>query len=94
MQGCCADWRADLDSQGFDRNNFAETEESLKLLKKIGPDVMLVEGKHLVSMRMAFQFASAHSQQASSAFVVWELQVFAHFDLQRIRSRSQATENS
>ena len=55
---------------------------------------MLVEGKHLVSMRMAFQFASAHSQQASSAFVVWELQVFAHFDLQRIRSRSQATENS
>lgn len=31
-------------AQGFDRNNFAETEASLALLKKIGPDVMLVEG--------------------------------------------------
>ncbi|GAA5984571.1 hypothetical protein JCM10908_003405 [Rhodotorula pacifica] len=32
------------DFWGFDRNNFAETEESLQLLKKLGPDVMLVEG--------------------------------------------------
>lgn len=32
-------------AQGFDRNNFAETEESLALLKRLGPDVMLVEGK-------------------------------------------------
>ncbi|KAK4057445.1 hypothetical protein OIO90_001514 [Microbotryomycetes sp. JL221] len=32
------------DFWGFDRNNFAETEESLELLSKIGPDVMLVEG--------------------------------------------------
>lgn len=31
-------------AQGFDRNNFAETEESLALLQKLGPDVMLVEG--------------------------------------------------
>lgn len=30
--------------QGFDRNNFAETEDSLKLLAKLGPDVLLVEG--------------------------------------------------
>mgnify|MGYP002477571908 CR=1 FL=1 len=30
--------------QGFDRNNFAETEESLTLLDQLGPDVMLVEG--------------------------------------------------
>ncbi|GAA5921198.1 hypothetical protein JCM3775_004135 [Rhodotorula graminis] len=43
---------------GFDRNNFAETEESLALLDKLGPDVMLVEGyrelmtsrAHLVDM--------------------------------------------
>lgn len=32
-------------TQGFDRNNFAETEESLALLDKLGPDVMLVEGE-------------------------------------------------
>ncbi|BGP42893.1 hypothetical protein JCM10449v2_006907 [Rhodotorula kratochvilovae] len=46
------------DFWGFDRNNFAETEESLALLKKLGPDVMLVEGyrelmtsrAHLVDM--------------------------------------------
>ena len=31
-------------SQGFDRNNFAETEDSLKLLSKLGPDILLVEG--------------------------------------------------
>lgn len=31
-------------TQGFDRNNFAETEESLALLKQIGPDILLVEG--------------------------------------------------
>ncbi|TNY23877.1 Anp1-domain-containing protein [Rhodotorula diobovata] len=46
------------DFWGFDRNNFAETEESLALLDKLGPDVMLVEGyrelmtsrAHLVDM--------------------------------------------
>lgn len=31
--------------QGFDRNNFAETEASLALLAKLGPDALLVEGK-------------------------------------------------
>ncbi|GAA5965568.1 hypothetical protein JCM8115_001578 [Rhodotorula mucilaginosa] len=41
------------DFWGFDRNNFAETEESLKLLKKLGPDVMLVEGyRELMTSRL------------------------------------------
>ncbi|KAM0750469.1 hypothetical protein T439DRAFT_314858 [Meredithblackwellia eburnea MCA 4105] len=46
------------DFWGFDRNNFAETEASLELLRKLGPDVLLVEGyrelmthrSHLVDM--------------------------------------------
>ncbi|GJN93126.1 hypothetical protein Rhopal_006171-T1 [Rhodotorula paludigena] len=41
------------DFWGFDRNNFAETEESLALLQKLGPDVMLVEGyRELMTSRM------------------------------------------
>ncbi|GAA5863146.1 hypothetical protein JCM3774_001436 [Rhodotorula dairenensis] len=41
------------DFWGFDRNNFAETEESLRLLKKLGPDVMLVEGyRELMTSRL------------------------------------------
>jgi hypothetical protein len=94
MQGCCADWRADLDSQGFDRNNFAETEESLKLLKKLGPDVMLVEGQYPASDRMSLHLASVHSERASGAFAPEISTVLRVFDLQPIRSRSQATENS
>ena len=35
--------------QGFDRNNFAETEVSLALLKELGPDILLVEGQSFVS---------------------------------------------
>ncbi|KAK4694292.1 hypothetical protein P7C70_g8761, partial [Phenoliferia sp. Uapishka_3] len=46
------------DFWGFDRNNFAETEDSLSLLAKLGPDILLVEGyrelmthrSHLVDM--------------------------------------------
>ncbi|SCV69556.1 BQ2448_2576 [Microbotryum intermedium] len=41
------------DFWGFDRNNFAETEASLELLKDIGPDVMLVEGyRELMTKRL------------------------------------------
>ncbi|CEQ40946.1 SPOSA6832_02614, partial [Sporobolomyces salmonicolor] len=41
------------DFWGFDRNNFAETEKSLELLHKIGPDIMLVEGyRELMTNRL------------------------------------------
>ncbi|BGO94946.1 hypothetical protein NBRC10512_000625 [Rhodotorula toruloides] len=41
------------DFWGFDRNNFAETEASLDLLEKIGPNVMLVEGyRELMTNRL------------------------------------------
>lgn len=38
-----------MTTQGFDRNNFAETEESLALIAKLGPDILLVEGQFFIS---------------------------------------------
>lgn len=54
-------WYQDKERQwdfwGFDRNNFAETEESLALIKRLGPDVMLVEGTSPPALLPADQIA-------------------------------------
>ncbi|GAA5824917.1 hypothetical protein JCM11251_005392 [Rhodosporidiobolus azoricus] len=71
------------DFWGFDRNNFAETEESLQLLKKLGPDVMLVEGyrelmtsrRHLVDMPTHLGLASVPLDGIGCTFALVKAQV-------------------
>lgn len=71
------------DFWGFDRNNFAETEESLRLLAKLGPDVALVEGYrelathrlHLVDMPTHLGLASVPLDGIGCTFTLVKAQV-------------------